>query len=660
MATESLKSGQSQRTADIADRFDTGELLGKQVGAGLGKLPLLGAFVGLLVGVIGVAFFTISELARSYLFGSVGGMNSGAEAGGWYAAVAHMLPEPNLANPAVWLLVALPAAGGLLVGLWYRLTHDDTQAGTEVAIRVFHQDRGRFPAWFMVKKFVASCLTLGSGGAAGREGPIALIGATIGSSLATRFGLTQRQRRILLVAGMAAGVGGMFRAPLAGGLFAAEVLYSDAEFEPDVLIPGTLASIVSYCVFCVNFGWGSLFGKVAADYSFRNPLELVPLTALACLLALAGYAYVKAQHVTESRLRKIPRWIRPMIGGAVAGTIALALYLGSSLFSTDGRPDRALFAVMGDGYSALRTALQGGGIWWVLLLLALGKMLASAFTVGSGGAGGYFAPSMVIGGAVGAAVGMIFYQLLPGGFLPAPSTSGEMASVTAVFALVGMAGFWTGVAKVPVSSVIIVCELTGSYHLLLPAMWTCAITFVLSRRYKLYLSQVASRRDSAAHRGDFSVNVLREIRVSDLLPELKNFEAVSESTSLKDILGMHASRQAYFPVLARDGHFVGIFSLNDLRAVLGDSQVWQLLVAADIVREEVVTVRPSQTLAEVASTFAETSYDELPVVADDDSRKLVGMISRRQLNNAYIKRTMLYDQAARMEHSTAGVSGRQP
>jgi CIC family chloride channel protein len=217
----------------------------------------------------------------------------------------------------------------------------------------------------------------------------------------------------------------------------------------------------------------------------------------------------------------------------------------------------------------------------------------------------------------------------------------------------------TGVAKVPVSSVISVCELTGSYHLLLPAMWTCAITFVLSRRYKLYLTQVASRRDSAAHRGDFSVDVLKEIRVAELLPELKNFETISESTTLQQIMGMHASRQAYFPVLTREGKFVGIFSLNDLRAVLVDSHVWQLLVAADIVRKEVVTVRPSQTLAEVASTFAETSYDELPVVDNDDRHKLVGMISRRQLNNAYIKRTMLYDQAARLEHSM-GVSGKLP
>jgi CIC family chloride channel protein len=412
-------------------------------------------------------------------------------------------------------------------------------------------------------------------------------------------------------------------------------------------------------VFCVNFGWLSLFGKVAADYTFHNPLELVPLTALACALALAGYVFVKLQHLTESRMRRIPRWIRPMVGGAIAGTLALAIYLGSGVFSADGKPSHTLFAIMGDGYSGLCTALQGGGIWWVLLLLALGKILASAFTLGGGGAGGYFAPSMVIGGAVGAAMGIVFYQLLPGGLLPAPSSQGELVGFTAVFALVGMAGFWTGVAKVPVSSVIIVCELTGSYHLLLPAMWTCAITFVLSRRYKLYLTQVASRRDSAAHRGDFSVDVLKEIRVAELLPELKNFETISESTTLQQIMGMHASRQAYFPVLTREGKFVGIFSLNDLRAVLVDSHVWQLLVAADIVRKEVVTVRPSQTLAEVASTFAETSYDELPVVDNDDRHKLVGMISRRQLNNAYIKRTMLYDQAARLEHST-GVSGKLP
>ena len=646
-------------------KFDAGDWVSAHAIQSLGRLPLLSALLGAIVGVIGVGFFTLTELIRNYLFGSIGGLTEETEetleVTSWYDRLNHLLPAPDPSNPQIWMLAAVPAVGGLFLGLWYWRTRDKTQAGTEVAIKAFHNDRGRFQKGNLWKKFVASTLTLSTGGASGREGPIALMGSTIGSNIADRLKLTQRQRRILLVAGLAAGIGGMFRAPLAGGLMAAEVLYSDAEFEPDVLIPATIASIISYCVFCLNFGWGSLFGKVAASYQFTNPLELVPLTALALALALVGFVFVKMQHWTEKYAKKIPRLIRPMIGAGTAGLIAIALYYLSSNWSADGAPQRAVFAVMGDGYSALQLALGGNGLWWVFLLIAGGKILTSSLTIGAGGAGGYFAPSMVIGGCVGAAVGILFYQVLPTELLPSgviPHANEELLAVTAVFALVGMAGFWTGVAKVPVSSVIIVSELTGSYHLLLPAMWTCAITFVLARRYKLFLTQVANRKESPAHVGDFAVNVLKEIRVAEILVDLSAYETVDESTSLQQILAMKSTRQHYFPVVDRKGRFSGIFSLNDVRAVLDETEVWQLLVAADIAHHNVMTVHPSETLAEVANKFADTDFDEFPVVSDDDERNLLGIISRRQLNNAYIRRTMHYDQVAKAENARPEMSGR--
>lgn len=639
-------------------KFDPGDWISARSIPAQGKIPLLSALVGALVGVVGVAFFTFSELLRNLLFGSVGGMvEEGHRVGGWFGGLNDLLPDPDPANPRVWLLALIPAAGGLLVGLWYRATRDTTQSGTEAAIHSFHQQRGRFQPGTLWHKFVASCITLGTGGAAGREGPIALMGASMGSSLADRFGLTQRERRILLVAGLAAGIGGMFRAPLAGGLMAAEILYSDAEFEPDVLIPGTLASIISYCVFCLNFGWGSLFGKVAADYQFVNPLELLPLTLLAVAITLAGLVYVALNRLVPRLLKKVPRLFRPCVGAGLAGLIALGLYALSGPLSESGNASAVLFSVMGDGYAALTIALGGHGAWWLLLMVAGGKMLAAALTVGSGGAGGHFAPSMVIGGCVGAGVGILLYQLLPDAILP---SGGAQSAVIAVFALVGMAGFWTGMAKVPVGSVIIVSELTGSYHVLLPALWTCAIVFVLSRGFRLYGSQVATRRDSPAHVGDFAANVLKEIRVADILDDLGGYESIDESTSLHEILSMKATRQAYYPVLDRHGRFTGIFSLNDVRSVLDSNEVWQLLVAADIARKDVLTVRPGETLADVATRFETTNYDELPVVAEDDRHKLLGIISRRQLNNAYLRRVMHYDQAARAEQAKGRPSERLP
>jgi len=663
LKAQESEPGKAASKAKPAEKFDPGDLVGAQAIPPPGQLPLLAALVGVLVGGIGVAFFAASQFAFEYLLGSLGGIDGRAgtagDSSGWFENLLNTLPGSPDA-PRAWFLLVMPALGGLALGLWYLLTRDRTGTGIDHAVRAFHQDRGRFAPWTALKKFVASCITLGSGGSAGREGPIALIGAAIGSALATRFNLTLRQRRVLLVAGLAAGIGGMFRAPLAGGLMAAEILYSDAEFEPDVLVPCMLASIASYCVFCLNFGWGSLFGRAAAGYQFSNPLELLPLTALALTLVAAAFAFTRASRLLERLLRPLPTLVRPAIGAAGAGMVAVGLYYASGLFSADGAPQTALFGIMGDGYGVLDLALHGQGLWWVLLLVAGGKIFATALTLGGGGAGGDFGPSVVIGGCVGAAVGILFYQVLPLDLLPTGVAAGPqtLAAVTAVFALVGMAGFWTAVAKVPISGVIIVSELTGSYHLLLPAMWTCAIAFLLARRFRLIDSQVPGRGDSPAHRGDFAVDVLREIRVADILPDLQGFEAVGEGTSLKQILEMKASRQAYFPVLTHDGRFAGVFSLNDLRAVLSESSVWELLVAADIAHRKVVTVTPSQTLAEVAGRFAETSYDELPVVDDGDAGKLVGIISRRQLNNAYIRRVMQYDQAKKTEHSSVGASGR--
>lgn len=647
-------------------RLDAGDWVSAHAIRTLGRLPLLSALIGGAVGVLGVLFFTVSEFIRNYFFGSLGGLTAATdesmETQTWYHYVNDWLPASDTTNPQVWLLIVVPAVGGLLLGLWLWFTRDRISSGSEAAVEAFHQDRGRFPRGTTWKKFVASTITLGSGGSAGREGPIALMGSAIGSALANRLKLTQRQRRILLVAGFAAGIGGMFRAPLAGGLLAAEILYSDAEFEPDVLIPATIASIISYCIFCLNFGWGPLFGQVAASYQFSNPLELVPLTALAFALTLAGFVFTKMQIGTEKVFKRIPLIVRPMIGMGLAGVFAVAIYYLSSVFTDGGTPVDDMFALMGDGYSSLNVALAGNGVWWVFLLIALGKLVTSSLTIGSNGAGGYFAPSMVIGGCVGASMGILFYQVLPVDFLPAgvvPTAGGEQMAVVAVFALVGMAGFWTGVAKVPVASVIIVSELTGSYHLLLPAMWTCAITFALSKKFKLYLTQVDNLQASPAHLGDFAADVLKEITVDEILDDLKSFDTVDESTSLQEILGLKSSRQHYFPVVNREGHFTGIFSLNDLREVLDESEVWQLLVAADIAHEEVKLVHPRETLAEVATKFANSDLDELPVVSNDNDKELLGIISRRQLNNAYIRRTMHYDNVARAETEAAGLSTRR-
>ncbi|HUK64299.1 MAG TPA: chloride channel protein, partial [Dongiaceae bacterium] len=332
-----------------------------------------------------------------------------------------------------WMLPIVAGVGGLLTGLLVqRFAPEAAGHGTDEAIDAFHRRaaviRGRVP----IVKTIASALTLGSGGSGGREGPIAQIGAGFGSFLALRLGLSERDRRILLAAGLGAGVGSIFRAPLAGALFAGEVLYSDPEFEPDVIIPAAISTIIAYCVFSLKFGFGALFD--APLFTFHSMVELLPYTALAVITALAAGLFVKmfyGTHALFSRLA-LPAWAKPMIGGVLTGGLALAAY-------TWVRDVRVL-DVLSFGYGSIQHAMRGELPLTLLLVIAFGKMLTTSMSIGSGGSGGVFGPSMVIGGALGGAVGLLAHQWWPG-----------VVVQPGAFVVVGMAGFFSAAANTPIS-----------------------------------------------------------------------------------------------------------------------------------------------------------------------------------------------------------------
>jgi len=641
--TMAQPSGRLTPVSNPGAKFETGDIVSPHAVRTMGKVPAIAALLGAAVGVLAWALYTsTSWMLKTFLgdWGGVWGMSvgHGPEAGkrdGWFEIIDA---------PGWWLAIVIPTAGGLLLGLWHWLIKDKHGAGVDPVIDAFHNHHGKLPGKLALTKIVSTTITVGTGGSGGREGPIALIGASAGSWVAERFNLTVRERRILLTAGLAAGVGGMFRSPLAGGLLAAEMMYSDSEFEADVLVPSIIASVVSYCVFGLFLGFDPIFGQVVSGYVFNNPLELIPLTGLAAAMVLGGWVFVSIYHKTGKAFQRVPNIVRPAIGGLLTGVVAVGAW-----FALGGRGEG--FALLGDGYELLVGLFSGkagavDGAWMLFLAIAFGKMVSSSLTLGSGGATGSFAPSMMIGACLGASTGLVLHAVIPveWGWMPQLGPGGTAAA----FAMVGMAGFYSGVAKAPIATIIIVSELTGSYHLLLPTLWVGALTFLGSRFYRMHKAQVANRLESPAHRGDFAVNVLEAIKVGDVLGELGGYERVDEGTPLRAILAMASTRQSYYPVVNKAGEFVGIFSLNDIRAVLDQQAVWELLVAADIARSEVITVTPSETLADVSLKFASTSLEELPVV---EGKLLVGLISRRQLNNAYIRRMLDFEGAKRNEQT---------
>ena len=568
-----------------------------------GKWTLYFVLIGIIAGLGSVVFHYLCQLGLHYFMDLAAGYRPPAPAG-----EHHLLP-PTSTPFNRWILLFLPAAGGIVSGwLVYTFAPEAEGHGTDAAIDAYHRSGGFIRSRVPVIKTIASALTLTTGGSGGREGPIAQIGAGFGSFLATKLKLSERERRIMMAAGIGAGVGSIFRAPLAGALFAAEVLYKDPEFESEVIIPAGISSVVAYCLFCLVFGWGSLFES--PDFLFRNPLELGPYIILAMVLVFTGVFYIKAfygiTHLFKSL--KIPNHFKPAIGGLCTGAIGFFL------------PQTLAF-----GYGFAQQALYSQLTIPFLLCLAFGKILTTSFSIGSGGSGGVFGPSIVIGGAMGGVVGLMFHQIMPG-----------IVTAPGAFVIVGMAGFFTAVSNTPISTIIFVSEMTNSYHLLLPSLLVCSIAYLASKKWTIYVKQVRRKIDSPAHAGDFFIDILQTIRVKDLMSQIKKVALIPQDMPFLEFKKYFAAtKQHYFPVMDEKGRLISIFSSTDIRSVLFSSDIENLVVMKDIGNPDIIVATMSDDLNTVLQKFTTKNIDSLPVVQEDDHGILLGMLNRREVINFY-------------------------
>lgn len=585
-----------------------------------GKWTLYFVAIGLIAGLGSIVFHYLTQLGLHYFLDWIAGYRPPSPAG------EHHLLAPTSRPFNRWMLLFLPAFGGLLSGwLVYTFAPEAEGHGTDAAINAYHNKQGFIRGRVPVIKTIASAITLTTGGSGGREGPIAQIGAGFGSFLATRFKLSDRQRRIMMAAGIGAGVGSIFRAPLAGALFASEVLYRDPEFESEVIIPAGISSVVAYCVFCLVFGWGSLFDS--PDFLFQNPLELGPYLVLSAVLVAVGAFYIKAFYGTIGFFAnlKVPDHLKPAIGGLLTGIIGFFL------------PQTLAF-----GYGFVQMALDNELTIPFLLLLALGKVLTTSFSIGSGGSGGVFGPSVVIGGALGGTVGKAFHHILPG-----------VVTEPGAFVVVGMAGFFTAVSNTPISTIIFVSEMTNSYHLLLPSLLVCSVCYMAARRWTIFNRQVKSRIDSPAHTGDFFVDILQTIHVRDLLDHVRKVTLIPQDMTFSDFKTYFSQTdQHYFPVMDQNQRLVSIFSINDVRAVLFSQEIEELVVMKDIGTTSIIATTPSEDLNTVLQKFTIRNIDSLPVVKEEDHSVLIGMLRRREViafYNEQLNKMKLLGQAAKSE-----------
>jgi CIC family chloride channel protein len=578
----------------------------------VGRVLLLSSLVGLVAGVGAILFQTLCQFAQHALLSGLVGYAQPGPPGEPPMFAASLQPF----RP--WLLPVIVALGGALTGfIVQRFAPEAGGHGTDEAVEAFHRRGGVIRTRVPIVKIIASAITLGSGGSGGREGPIAQIGAGFGSVLGTRLGLPDHSRRVLLAAGVGAGVGSIFRAPLAGALFAAEVLYSDPEFEADVIIPAALASIVAYCVFSLRFGFGSLFET--PRFVFGSALELVPYTVLALVLALAAGVFVRVFYGLHAFFRRLPvppMW-RPAIGGFATGALALGAYSALG--------DLRALDVLSFGYGSIQQALEGRLPMTILLVLALGKILTTSFSIGSGGSGGVFGPSMVIGGALGGAVGLTAQALMP-----------SVITQPGAFVVVGMAGFFAAAANTPISTLVMVSEMTGSYGLLLPALWVCALAYLVGRRWTLYRSQVPSRLHSPAHWTALREWILCSMRVGEVMHR-REVVSVSEEATLAQMVSLLArSRQSSLPVRDARGTLVGLVSARAVQDLL-DRHADRVPIIAHDVASHLRTVGPEEGLDAALLRLDELDADELPIVESAGSNLVIGLLSRREILSAYTR-----------------------
>ncbi|MBN1335981.1 MAG: chloride channel protein [Deltaproteobacteria bacterium] len=593
-----------------------------------GKWLILGSLVGVVAGLGAIAFQALLQIASGALLENLAGLGLGRPGG--EPPVVAFTTGPF--RP--WLVVLLPALGGLVSGLIVRWFAPEAGGhGTDAAIRAYHHELGRIHWRVPLVKLVASVLTLGSGGSGGREGPIAQIGAGFGSFVATRLGLSTRTRRWLLAAGIGAGVGSIFRAPLAGAVFAAEVLYASTEVETEVLLPATVASIVAYSVFAARFGWGHMFTGVG-DYDFSRPIELVPYLVLALIVAAAAWVFVRTFYGVRNRVARL-RLAQPLkttLGGLATGLVALGLYYAM------GR-DAGVFDVLSAGYGIVQETLESDGTsvgLALLLVVAAGKIVTTTFSIGSGGSAGVFGPSMVIGATLGAAVGKVFHGIAP-----------DMVPHVAPFAIVGMAGFFAAAANTPISTVIMVSELTGNYKLLVPAMWVCALAFLAGGRWSIFHNQVQSRVASPVHFGEQARHMFSTTTVGEIVKKDRRFALLTPSMTLGEALAATGgTRQRLFPVV-EGSRLVGTFHQDDLLGALQDSRPGAApLRVSDLVAPRPPIVRFHDSVS-VAQRLLRTHHvDEILVV--DAHRTPVGILTNADILLAFT-RTLSQRQATEGE-----------
>lgn len=581
----------------------------------LKELFIIAIVIGVISGVASIIFYELLNFIMYILLKVI---------------VGFQVPEPGsewgLSNPPLrpWIIPIVTMLGGLLSGvLVYSFAPEAEGHGTDAAIAVFHKHAGRSRARVPLIKMIASSITIGSGGSAGREGPMAQIGSGVGSILASLMKLDTYKRRIATAIGIGAGIGTIFKAPLGGAIFGMEVLYK-RDFEVEALLPAFIASTIGYTIFGLYDGFDHVFS--IPEVAFNHPIEIPFYALLGVVTALIGILYVKTFYGVKELFDniKIPNHFKPMIGCLFTGLIGILFphvlemgYGWITLFAHNQFP----IAYLGDKWVF-------GESWEIivvaLLIMALLKILATALTIGSGGSGGVFAPGLCIGAMVGAALGLLYINLFPG-VIP-----DEDVFLTSAI-VIGMMSLFAGVSKAPIAVLIMISEMTGSYELIAPAMLSIAISYLLTWNHSIYSEQVLDRAHSPAHLGEYHKVVLTELKVKEAMR--RRYPTISVNSTAREALAIIVKEKVRELMVTDGEKLVGTLRYEDLVRIPSEQQ--EKTPVSKIMHSRLLVTYPDASLYSTIKEMIRHKKNLLPVVESKQSMKFIGVISKEDIIRAH-------------------------
>ena len=511
------------------------------------------------------------------------------------------------------LLPLMPMIGGIITGI---ICHFFPDAVKENGVhRVMHavaMKAGKIRKRTLLTCSTTSALTIGSGGSAGREGPTVQIGSAVGSALGNLFHLSHERVQVLVGCGAAAGIAASFNAPLAGVLFALEIILTN--FTIHTFSPIVVASVIGTATGRAMEGNEITFSVPVHELVSYSEIVFYLFLGILCgvISKLFTFTFFKANDIFD-KMVYLPVPLKPALGGLIVGFISISFP-----------------AVLGNGYGFMEKALNGELFWGLAFVLIFLKIISTSATLGSGGLGGVFAPSLFIGAMLGSAYGTLVHAINPN-FTASPET----------YALVGMGAVAGAVMQAPLTNILMLFELTNDYTIILPIMITCivsAYTFRAFDKNSIYIQKLLKEGINIKYGRE--VSILNSIKVSDVLsgdvttiPEGMPFRKILETISY--------SKNFYFPVVDGQGEMSGILSFHMIREMIFEEELGDLIVANDLKVKSVMTLTPENNLNQAMEMFAKLDVEQLPVVGRDDLKRVIGMVNRGEVVAAYNREVLV-------------------